>query len=140
YCRSVVLFIYRDPRDVAVSLAHYLASQKHYHILQSYMKKLSPGERLSAVIQGAYPIPIYINRRLNFSGDIRGFMMRYADWLKYPLPNLLCFRFEDLVGEKGGGDSETQVKSIWRMQLGLHVPGKPTDFAGNVFSDKTLTF
>ena len=38
--RSVVVFIVRDPRDVAVSLAHYLASQTDYHITTSLFREM----------------------------------------------------------------------------------------------------
>lgn len=140
FCNSVVLFIYRDPRDIAVSLSYYLASQKDYHILCSYMKTLSPEARLSAVIKGEYPIPVYINRHANFSCNIRDLLLLWADWLKYPFSNLIRFRFEDIVGPKGGGNLDFQLHSLWRLQLGLHVPGKPTDYAEKIFSEQALTF
>ena len=62
--RSVTVFIVRDPRDTAVSLAHYLASQTNYHITTALFRRMPTDERVSRVITGEYPIPIYLNRYL----------------------------------------------------------------------------
>jgi hypothetical protein len=43
FCRSPIVFIMRDPRDTALSLAHYLANQKDYHILSALF---NPKKRL----------------------------------------------------------------------------------------------
>ena len=73
--RSVIVFIIRDPRDIAVSLAYYLASQKDYHITASLFHAMPADERISRVITGDYPIPIYLNRYLNLSGNIRELLL-----------------------------------------------------------------
>ena len=43
--RSVTVFIVRDPRDVAVSLAYYLAAQTDYHITTSLFREMPVAER-----------------------------------------------------------------------------------------------
>lgn len=53
-----MIFIVRDPRDVIVSLAYYLASQTDYHITTSLFREMPVSERASPVITGDYPIPI----------------------------------------------------------------------------------
>ncbi len=140
FSASPIPFIYRNPRDVAVSMAHYLVKQKDYHLLSSYMESLSPAERLSAVVSGDYPIPVYINRDFSFRGTIRDLMMEYAGWLSGPFSNVLPLRFEDIVGPAGGGDERAQLNTLWRLQLALHVPGKPGDFVQGIFNKGSLTF
>jgi len=140
FANSVVLFIYRDPRDIAVSLAYYLASQHQYHILSEYMEGLSSEDRLLCVIQGRYPLPVFFNRDLSFEGDIRELINTYLDWIVNPFPNTLVIRFEDLIGAEGGGDRLAQVKAIWRIQLALHVGGTPEEYCGKIFSPQALTF
>ena|GEM_PF-4107027 len=140
FSSSVVLFIYRDPRDIAVSLAYYLASQSQYHILFEHMKDLSPEDRLLSVIQGTYPLSVFFNREFSFNGNIRDLINTYCDWIENPFPNTLVLKFEDLIGAEGGGDSAAQLRTIWEIQLALHVDGKPADFCGKIFSTKALTF
>jgi hypothetical protein len=140
FCRNPVLFIIRDPRDVAASLAHYLSVQTEYHVLQSYFASLSGKQRLLAVIRGDYPLPVYINRNMRFSGNIRDLYLAYADWIRYPFTNTVVIRFEDLIGPRGGGDYQRQLRCIWIAQLALHVPGNPAGFAEKVFSPSSITF
>ena len=140
FCRSPLLFMIRDPRDVATSLAHYLSVQTDYHILQSHFASLPKKERLIAAILGDYPLPVYINRNMRFTGSIRDLFMAYADWVRHPLSNTIIFRFEDLIGPRGGGDRRSQLHSTWTAQLALHVPGSPEQYADKVFSPSSLTF
>jgi len=140
FSSSVVLFIYRDPRDVAVSMAHYLASQTDYHMLRQYMRALDPADRLSTVIEGTYPLPVYLNRQTKFRGTIRDLVLRYIDWVQSPLPNCVPVRYEDLVGTQGGGDALSQSRALWILQLALQVPGSPSAFAGQIYNRSTVTF
>ncbi len=138
---SPVTFIYRDPRDVAVSMTHYLVKQPRENpLLSAYMKTLSPAERLSAVISGDYPIPISVTSTFSFRGTIRDLMMAYSGWLTHPFGNVIPLSFEDVVGSAGGGDEQAQLKALWRLQLALHVPGRPGDFVQGIFNKKSATF
>lgn len=139
-CSSPIVLIVRDPRDVVVSLAHYLSVETEYHILQSYFANLSANERILAVIRGDYPVPIYLNRDMHFAGTIRDLYLAYADWLRFPLTNTIIIRFEDLIGPRGGGDLGRQLRTIWTAQLALHVPGSPEQFAEQVFAPTSVTF
>jgi hypothetical protein len=139
-CSSPILLIVRDPKDVVVSLAHYLSVETAYHILQSHFANLSAKERILAVIRGDYPVPIYINRDMYFNGNIRDLYLAYADWLRFPLTNTIILRFEDLIGPRGGGNLERQLRSIWTAQLALHVSGTPEQFAEHVFAPTSVTF
>ena len=137
--RSVVVFIVRDPRDVAVSLAYYLASQTDYHITTSLFREMPVSERVARVITGDYPIPIYLNRYLNLSGSIRELLVTYLAWFD-AFPNVWRLRYEDIIGADGGCDIERQLQTIWQLQLALHVPGRPGDYRDRIFSRESLTF
>jgi len=138
--RSVIVFIIRDPRDVAVSLAHYLALQDDYHITASLFRGMPADERISRVIVGDYPIPIYLNRYLNLSGSIRELFMPYLSLCGGTFPNVWRVRFEDIIGANGGGDTERQLETIWGLQLALHVPGRPDCYSDSIFSTESLTY
>ncbi len=138
--RSVTVFIVRDPRDTAVSLAHYLASQTNYHITTALFRRMPADERVSRVITGEYPIPIYLNRYLNLTGSIRGLFDLYLTWWRDTFPNVWRLRYEDIIGASGGGDIERQLQTIWGLQLALHVPGRPGDYNDRIFSQSALTF
>ena len=138
--RSVTVFIVRDPRDIAVSLAHYLASQTNYHITTALFRRMPTEERVSRVITGEYPIPIYLNRYLNLTGSIRELFDLYLTWWRDTFPNVWRLRYEDIIGASGGGDIERQLQTIWGLQLALHVPGRPGDYNDRIFSQSALTF
>ena len=125
---------------MAVSLAYYLALQSDYHIAAALFAGMPTAERISRVITGRYPIPVYINRHSNLSGNILQLFEPYLTWWCDAFPNVWRVRYEDIIGPHGGGDSETQLQTIWGMQLALHVPGRPADYSERVFSKKSLTF
>jgi Sulfotransferase domain len=91
----VHFFIYRDPRDVAVSDAHYLTYMGRWHRLHSYFARTlkSDDERLSAAILGVrgsgfpYDYP-----------DIGQRFARYRGWLERD--DVFAVRFEDLVSPR----------------------------------------
>jgi adenylylsulfate kinase len=133
------LFVYRDPRDIAVSLSHFLSEPPTrflsepgipplFHPFVPYFKSLpSNHERLKKAICGAPVI-----------GSIRDFVMPFAGWLE--MPNIIPIRFEDLVGPNGGGSFDAQFETILKLQLKLHAPGRPLDFMGRAFDKESPTF
>jgi len=138
--RSVTVFVVRDPRDVVVSLAYYLAAQTDYHITTSLFREMPVSERVARVLTGEYPIPIYLNRYLNLSGSIRELLTPYLTWWSDTFPNVWRMRYEDIIGAEGGGDAGRQLQTIWELQLALHVPGRPGNYRDRVFSRDALTF
>jgi hypothetical protein len=99
-------FIYRDPRDVAVSEAHYLQRMNPWHRLHRHFKNLSDEQAIDLAIRGLdgkFP-------SLNYPDIARRFQ-RYAGWLRDP--NTLAIQFEDLR-------SERQVESIRAMIAFYH--------------------
>lgn len=90
---AVRFFIYRDPRDVAVSEAHYLTHMNRWHRLHRHFVALPDAEsRISFSICGAkpgfpYPYPHIAER-----------FRRYAGWLDDP--ETFAIRYEDLRSEE----------------------------------------
>lgn len=85
-------FIYRDPRDVAVSEAYYLTFMNRWHRLHKYFKSLeSMEERILFAIRGATDanFPYYYP-------DINQRFQDYNNWLNNQ--NVFAVRFEDIVG------------------------------------------
>jgi hypothetical protein len=93
--RSVVhYFVYRDPRAVVVSEAHWLRDMNRWHRLAPYFRKLgSMEDAIMLAIRGFDP-PIagleYPNIAERFS--------RYAGWLNRD--DCLALRYEDMASER----------------------------------------
>jgi hypothetical protein len=92
--RAVNYFIYRDPRDVVVSEAHYLREMNRWHRLHPYFLRTSSIEdAIMLSITGLDP-PIpgisYPNIAARFA--------RYEGWLH--ADDCLAIRFEDLVSDR----------------------------------------
>lgn len=94
------VFIYRDPRDVVVSEAHYLAHMNKWHRLHREFAALrSQEDQLTLAITG-------VSSRLAARGieypDIGARFLRFIPWL--PQRDTVAIRYEDMMTE-----SRTQV-------------------------------
>jgi hypothetical protein len=92
--RNVVnYFIYRDPRDVALSGAHYARSMNRWHRLHRYFRGASSlDEAITLAIQGLQPpVP-----GVDFP-DISRRYARYRGWLD--MADCFAIRYEDLQSE-----------------------------------------
>jgi hypothetical protein len=89
----VHLFVYRDPRAVVVSEAHYLREMNRWHRLAPYFKRCTSMEDAIMLSITGFEPPIagleYPNIASRFA--------RYRGWLDSD--DCLSLRFEDLVGE-----------------------------------------
>ncbi|WP_088103459.1 sulfotransferase domain-containing protein [Halalkalibacter urbisdiaboli] len=86
------LFIYRDLRDVSISLVHFINERFHGHVLYPVFKTelKTFDEQLSAVINGVKP--------LNWPGVYEKYRGIY-DWIKKDA--LICpIKYEDLVSSE----------------------------------------
>ena len=113
-----MILIVRDPRDVAVSLAHHIAREMG-HRLHASFAKLSPQERILRAITGV---------RGDGDEQLEDISRRYhavLPWLSSDL--CLLVRFEDLVGQKGGGSDERQRSVLLEIAsaLGINQPDLP---------------
>lgn len=103
------LFIVRDPRDVAVSKAFYFPKRPE-HELNSHFLGLNERERFIASING---VP----------GRMRSVAEIYNIFLPWLSENdCLTVKFEDLVGNQGGGNDEKQSETLRRIAVHLGIP------------------
>jgi hypothetical protein len=131
------LLILRDPRDVVVSAQHYVAKMASHDLHRRFTEQYrTEEERIAATIQG-FPADEY-GRGQDSIGER---LSRYLPWLS--MPEVLVVRFEDLVGEAGGGSRERQdelVGAIARHVNRALSPERVRAVADRVWSDKSSTF
>lgn len=108
---TVSYFIYRDPRDIVVSEAVYLADMNRYHRLHRVYRKLSEPERLMLAIKGS---PDLLAQGV-FYPDIATRMGRYLAWREDG--RVLAVRFEDLRGEKQAATVQSIVEHYARKSV-----------------------
>lgn len=126
FVNSPAMFIYRNPLDIVVSEANY------YHksgktAFYRYLNELDFDNRLLKLINDPW-----------LMGSIRERMVDYIAWLDFS--NVAAFSFEEIIGQRGNGDSEWQRKLIWSLQLKLHVDGNPDEIADKIFNPSSDTF
>lgn len=98
--RNVIsLFVYRDPRDVAVSEAYYLANMNKWHRMHREYKRAPEKDRLLLSICGS-------KQRPDLQPDIRERYEKYVRWINHP--SVYAVSFEDLVS----GDKPRIVRDI----------------------------
>lgn len=97
-------FVYRDPRDVAISEAYDITFRSRWHRLHNYFKSLpTMEERISFSIKGA----IDPNFPYDFPNIAQRFQV-YQPWLQDK--NVFSVRFEDLVSANREQIIEQMVK------------------------------
>lgn len=116
-----VIFLVRDPRDQAVSL-YFFIEQKNWSLgplnldLEPY-GSLSPADKLFEIITGA---------RTGFSA-IQKIFSRYVPWAMQGTGFVHTTRFEDLVGEEGGGSRQRQVHAVAQIARFLRMRLTPQE-------------
>lgn len=118
--RHVLLI--RDPRDVVISFMKYATSMDPTHWLHAYLRSLPDDEsRLAVCIRGVYTDdPSHPLHQPDAAADFN----RYARWADEA--GVLTLKFEDLIGERGGGDHQRQIDGVDRL---LTFIGYPADRA-----------
>lgn len=127
-----VLFVVRDPRDIAVSHFKYVSDIDLTHPAHGYFQSLpDDSARLLASIEGVPGLKASIGEMLE----------RFSGWLDNS--NTLVCRFEDLIGTGGGGSRERQLKVLQEVAdfLGIvSTPGQLERIADRTFSTRSSTF
>lgn len=101
-----MLIIIRDPRDVAISSANYLATRDD-HFLHEHFRALSPDQRILTSILGVS------EAQSRGAGELRDIRQRLDMILRWRSePRVHVVRFEDLVGQRGGGTRQAQYEAI----------------------------
>ena len=101
----------RDPRAIVVSLMHHSLSESDHFLHDRLQGMASDEERLAALISGVESTKGELRRGIAHQIDL------ILGWVEDP--DVLTVRFEDLVGEAGGGDSAVQASAI--KGLGDHI-------------------
>jgi hypothetical protein len=126
FFRSPALFMYRHPMDILISELFWY--QKQDVAFAHYLQKIeSVKERLMCLIDDPFVL-----------GTIRDRMNQYLGWLNFR--NVTPVSYEELVGQEGGGKREEQLKTIWSLQLKLHIPGSPLAYAESLYDSNSPTF
>lgn len=97
------VFIYRDLRDVIVSMTHFIQDKFHQHPLYPYFtdQHKSWDEQILALIQGVHEDAI------DYPSLYDEYRQIY-DWVR--IPQVCCVRYEDLVR-----DAESRYLTVERM-------------------------
>jgi sulfotransferase 6B1 len=100
-----LFFIYRDLRDIAVSHARWVTKEEQIFLHDIYLKMSNFDEQLMSSIRG---VPLGTPFGSNLSQpDIGTDFSRWQGWLSDA--NTYSVKFEDLVGERGGGSEEKRL-------------------------------
>ena len=100
-----VLFIYRDLRDVAVSHARWVVQEERIFLHDIYQNTSDFDEQLMKSIKG---VPIGSPFSSNLSQpDIGTDFSRWQGWVTDD--SACAVKFEELVGERGGGSEEKRL-------------------------------
>ena len=131
------LLMLRDPRDVVVSAHHYVAKMESHDLHRRFTEAYrTPDERMMATITG-FTADEYGRGQESIGARLE----RYVPWLS--TPGVLIVRFEDLIGEAGGGTRAAQERAV--ADVAAHVgrsldPAAAAAVARAVWSDKSSTF
>ncbi len=121
-----MLLIIRDPRDVVVSHANFLMSNKN-HFLHPTYRALSASERILRSITGLRPADPEGPMLLSIDDRYRSVL----PWAARPF-NYTTF-FEKLIGREGGGSSRVQLNELRRIARHLGI-APDTDMLAQVAS------
>lgn len=121
--RCKLLFIYRDLRDVAVSHARWVNKEERIFLHDIYQQQESFDQQLMSSIKGT-PLGSPFGSNLSHP-DIGQDFSRWKGWLHHA--DTLAVRFEDLVGERGGGCEETRLQVVGQIIDHLEVKVSPQD-------------
>lgn len=118
YIKKTITII-RDPRDMAISMINHSRTRPLHHAHRYLFKKLhNDSERLHAVVEG-------YNNDFGRLIDLNSMYDSMLQWKNQS--NNLTIKFEDLVGQKGGGTLEKQIKTIKSIIAHLNIPQKISD-------------
>jgi hypothetical protein len=125
-----IVFLYRDPRAMMASQAHFLIERGEPADLLPRLKSRSLASAYELLIEGdATTLPAH------------EFFAVYEGWLS--APGVLAVRFEDLVGSRGGGSVGTQLATVARIAQHVGWNGSTValiDVAERIFNTGAGTF
>ncbi len=132
------LLIMRDPRAVIVSqLAHILQTQDKtgmgMHFLHEDFSVLNTQQQLEFMFKGGYAKQAGLVVQ-----DFRKVYDTMLAWRK--LPGCLLVKYEELVGEQGGGDADTQRATVAKIAEHLRQAMPEYSQIAQIYSPQSRTF
>jgi hypothetical protein len=126
-----VLHIYRDPRDVLISFCNHQLRYNNYPMHTLY-KNLSKYDQVKMTIRG--------NNDYYYAG-IKDRINNSIGWIHSK--KIFSVKFEDLIGVKGGGNINKQIKAISEICNYLNfqlTESKTEHLCNSIFYEKSETF
>lgn len=111
------LFIYRDLRDVAVSHARWVTKENRIFLHDIYQQQSTFDQQLMSSIVGV-PVGTPFGSNLSQPNIAQDFS-RWHGWLQHPAT--LAIKFEDLVGERGGGSEDKRIHIVEQIMDHLQI-------------------
>lgn len=130
------IFVYRDPRDVAVSHAFYVSRLARHVVHGRYAALTTDSDRILASIVGS-PADVHGPAVPPVARAVEEFL----PWRT--TRGVLSCRFEDLVGERGGGSAERQRRAVESIARHVNRPLEPEEVGAVVdraWSPSSITF
>ncbi|RFU36340.1 hypothetical protein DZF91_38540 [Actinomadura logoneensis] len=129
-----IIFMYRDPRDVALSMVNFLSGKTaqgygNFSEFQVFNSILAAKDDLEAKLEYALSDPSFPGM-----GDFERSL-----WLLHH-PNVCKVSFEELVGAKGGGSDSAQKQAIERICNFLEFDGDRGNLAASLFRKDAFSF
>jgi len=129
--------IIRDPRAVLASLLSFILEARHTdmgaHFLEADFKLMSPPQRLNFILEGGYAPQAGVK--------VNSFATVYQSMLAWRgRPGCLLIRFEDLVGEQGGGYLVKQQAIVQKIALHLNMPFNNDRLLAKIYDPSARTF
>ncbi len=108
-----IIAMVRDPRDVVVSKVRFANSLPEGRLDRERLKNESPERQIELATEGY---------ALAAGQDAVDIGARLAKILAWEAEGALVVRFEDLVGEQGGGSAERQTETIRAIRAHIGLP------------------
>lgn len=139
YGYKMILMV-RDPRDVLVSQLHHCLNRSTNRAHKYIIERSTREEQLKSFLYGFEP-----SNDMPVVESIAKYYERYEKWISN---GALVVRFEDLVGNKGGGKDSVQLETVKRIMN--YISDSPIEedvinekarlISDNVFDTKSNTF
>ncbi len=130
------LMIIRDPRAVIASLIPFITQAKNTlfkaHFLEADFIKMSLEQRFDFILKGGYAEQADLEIE-----DFKHVYRSFYQWKNHP--NCLLLRFEDLIGEQGGGKKASQHKALIDIAHYLDIELKAVESHASRLFDPTVT-
>jgi hypothetical protein len=129
-----LIFNYRDPRDSVVSMINFLEGRTRAGYGNFYEADI-----FSAILASKPTWDEKLDYALRDPAFLARDQFRAATWLLNH-PKVLKIRYEDLVGERGGGSRERQVDAVQRVLGHLDVDLDADAVAARVYNPDSWSF